>query len=549
LEGVLERLPERGTIDPAIEERLEQLSSSVMAATEQLATVEAASSARAEESAARAAALERLLAETGERLDALERDREAAAAQLTRVGEEWTEERERVRARLEAIAEAQTDASRAHEVSGPALADLAARLDATAGEHATVAAEVARISEALESEHRELRAELQTLAGAVADAVSADDSERTVGELATRVGSLEGSHVAASADVARVATSLRAEHRALQAELEALAGALATAAADSDPGAVLKELTARIDSLEGDHAAASAEIARYAQLETEHRALRAELDALARATVASSAASTAAGADQELSDLMTRLESVERGGAAIASEVARTAAFWAAELEAIESRIDEVAAAKEGDTPAKAGATSGVLAELARRLAAVEGDRAAVSSLEQRLEEVATQVAQIGSATQTAGAPPPAPATEELEELQVAVDGLRMRLGSSEQELATLVGTRDLAARIEEVSRRLETVERAPIALAAPDGGPLAGDGRFRLELRAVELRMEHAEAAARENREAVLVQLERLAARIEWRFQRLEAEYETRHPQAVGGGGQVVPLRPPTDV
>jgi chromosome segregation ATPase len=187
-----------------------------------------------------------------------------------------------------------------------------------------------------------------------------------------------------------------------------------------------------------------------------------------------------------------------------------------------------------------------VLAELARRLAAVEGNQDAVSSLEQRLEEVATHLAQVESVTRT---PAPAPAGEEVAELRVAVDGLRMRLGSSEQELATLVGTRDLAARIEEVSRRLETVERAPIALAAPDGGPLPGDGRFRLELRAVELRMEHAEAAARENREAVLVQLERLAARIEWRFQRLEAEYETRHPQAVGGGGQVVPLRPPTEV
>ena len=35
---------------------------------------------------------------------------------------------------------------------------------------------------------------------------------------------------------------------------------------------------------------------------------------------------------------------------------------------------------------------------------------------------------------------------------------------------------------------------------------------------------MEHAEAAARENREAVLVQLERLASRIEWRLQRIEA-------------------------
>ena len=119
-----------------------------------------------------------------------------------------------------------------------------------------------------------------------------------------------------------------------------------------------------------------------------------------------------------------------------------------------------------------------------------------------------------------------------------------MRLASSEQELATLVGTRDTTTRLDELTRRLESLERAPVVVAGRgDSAALPGDGRFRLELRALELRMEHAEAAARENREAVLVQLERLAARIEWRFKRLEEEYESRQPQAVGG--QVVPLRP----
>ena len=545
LEGVLQRLPEPGTIDPAVAERLEQLSASVVAATEQLAAVEAASSARADESAARGSALEALLADVGERLDVLERDRDTAAEQLTRVGELWTEERAWVRGRLEALAGAQTDASRAHEGFGPALGELAERLDATASEHATVAADVARISDALESEHRALRGELEALAGALTEASAADDSERMLGELAARVGSLEGSHVAASADVARVATALQAEHRALQAELEGLTGTLATATA----GGMLEELAGRVDSLESDHAAASAEITRFSGLEAEHQALRAKLEALA-STVAGASAPTAEGAGEELTELTARLESVERGGAAIASEVARTAAFWAAELEAIESKVDEVAAGNKDAAPGKDAGTSGVLAELAGRLAAVEGDRMAVSALEQRLEEVAAHLAAVVSVTQDSpAAAAPASAGDELAELRVAVDGLRMRLASSEQELATLVGTRDLAARIEEVSRRLETVERAPIALAAPDGGPLPGDGRFRLEIRAVELRMEHAEAAARENREAVLVQLERLAARIEWRFQRLEAEYETRHPQAVGGGGQVVPLRPQAEV
>ena len=48
---------------------------------------------------------------------------------------------------------------------------------------------------------------------------------------------------------------------------------------------------------------------------------------------------------------------------------------------------------------------------------------------------------------------------------------------------------------------------------------------------------MEHAEAAARENRDAVLVQLERLASRIEWRLQRLETgKDEGPLPEAADG-------------
>ena len=66
------------------------------------------------------------------------------------------------------------------------------------------------------------------------------------------------------------------------------------------------------------------------------------------------------------------------------------------------------------------------------------------------------------------------------------------------------------------------------------------------MELRALELRMEHAEAAAREHREAVLMQLERLASRIEWRLQRLEPERPTASDDHNNDpvGAQVVPIR-----
>ena len=114
-----------------------------------------------------------------------------------------------------------------------------------------------------------------------------------------------------------------------------------------------------------------------------------------------------------------------------------------------------------------------------------------------------------------------------------------MRLASHEQELAALVGERESGSRVEELARRLDALERAPLVIAgAVDGSPVAGDGRFRVELRALELRAEVAEAMARESREAVLVQLERLAARVDWRFQRLEAESTRTLPKRPAEAG-----------
>ena len=82
-----------------------------------------------------------------------------------------------------------------------------------------------------------------------------------------------------------------------------------------------------------------------------------------------------------------------------------------------------------------------------------------------------------------------------------------------------------------------------PITILPDSDVPLAGDGRLRLELRALELRMEHAEAAARENREAVLTQLERLASRVELRLQRLENTHDG-YTEHVETKAQIVPIR-----
>jgi hypothetical protein len=94
------------------------------------------------------------------------------------------------------------------------------------------------------------------------------------------------------------------------------------------------------------------------------------------------------------------------------------------------------------------------------------------------------------------------------------------------------------------IASRIASLEERPAPPTAPPSLP--GDGRFRVELRALDLRMQHAEAAARENREAVLVQLERLASRVEWRLQRLEGEVKPEPQEARDDEklGEVVPIR-----
>ena len=114
---------------------------------------------------------------------------------------------------------------------------------------------------------------------------------------------------------------------------------------------------------------------------------------------------------------------------------------------------------------------------------------------------------------------------DELRDLRVLMNGLRMRLTSSEKELATLSSQGDIASRFDDISFRLASLERASIAFAAAPAPPVPGDGRFRVEMRGLDQRMEQLEAAARENRDAVLMQFERLASRLQWRLQQLELE------------------------
>jgi chromosome segregation ATPase len=490
-----EQLPVPGSVEGDVRVRLEELGGSVTAVAEQLTALEASFSTQAGEATSRAAALEGVLAEAGARLEALERDRDAVAERIETAGAAWSQERRWVRTQLEELAAADVDTSKAHENLVPHLDQVTARLAAMEREHAAATAEIERVSSALDAEREAVHAQLDALAEATESNAGDRETELALSALAARLQGLETEGAVVASEVARVSTALDAAHESLRAEIDAIATSLSEAGAPNE------------------------------------------------------------GSERTLPKLSERLEALEESGAAVASEIARTAALWASELEAIESRLDRVSGTLGQGAIGVHAETEQFLAELPARLEAMERDRRSVateiarvadtwqaerSSLEGRLGEIATHLAKVESGSGAAAS------ADDIAQLRVAVDGLRLRLASSEQEVAALVGARDTSARLDELTRRLESLERAPVVLAGSSGGgPLPGDGRFRLELRAVELRVEHAEAAARENREAVLVQLERLAARIEWRFRRLEEEYEASHPQAVGGGGQVVPIRP----
>jgi chromosome segregation protein len=567
LRQTLDRLPEPGTIDPEVESRLEALAGSVGEVTEQLVGLAEASSAHAEQAAARAETVEGSLAEIGDRLNALEQERERAVTQLEATGAAWSEERRWVRSKLEALGVAHADVVRTSEGFGPVLDALTARLDALDADRTAATSEIARVSVALDDERARLNAQLEGLASALAEATAPtgrdEASERVLGELGTRLDGLEQDGAAVAAEIGRLAAVFDTERDALRAQLDGLstafAEAVATGASD-DAEQKLDELAARLERMEQGGLTTSSEITRVAAaFEAEREALRGQLDGLS-AALADATAQTddtaAASTEALLNALSARIATVEAHGAAVASEISRASAAWASERDAIDARLARVTTTSTEAGGAVAAVGERVLAELGERVTAMERDRQAVAAevaratgaweeeraaLEERLDEVASQLA-------SAEARPPSPGPDasegEVTQLRVMIEGIRMRLASSEQEVAALVGTRDATTRLDELTRRLESLERAPVVVAGRgDGAALPGDGRFRLELRALELRMEHAEAAARENREAVLVQLERLAARIDWRFKRLEEEYESRQPQAVGG--QVVPLRP----
>jgi chromosome segregation ATPase len=501
-------LPTAGAVEEAVEEQLRTFGLQVEGAVEHVARLEAATKARLAHATSATADLERVLSEVAGRLASLEQERDTVATALNRATEAWSEERTWVRGQLEALAAA-VDEIQGDDSLKLEILELAGRIEAIEYGH-----------EAVGAERTWIRGQLEALAAAVDQVQAADDSIKPeIVQLAGRIEAIEHGHEVVGA-----------ERTWIRGQLEALAAAVdQVQAADGLLAPEIAELAGRIEAIEHGHESVGAELARVAAaLDAERGDLKSELDALATSLAAVPADAhvpTNEHAERMVNELARRLDEMELESSTVAAEIAQAQTFWASEIAALERRLEQVAAAAPAGgfeiPPELAG---GRVDELARRLEALELDREQAAS--GSIEEV-----------------------EELRDLRVLINGLRMRLASNEKELAALTSAGDVSTRLDELSMRLSALERtsiAAVAMAAPT--PVPGDGRFRVELRGLEQRMHSLEESARENRDAVLLQFERLASRLQWRVQQLEMEsadaaYGPAKP-APRPLGQVVPIR-----
>lgn len=421
-------------------------------------------------------------------------------------------------------------------------ATLGERLDTLEGTLETVAVSLAQLENGMDAE----RARIDETYGQVGPAVTA--LQRSATGLAAQVGAAEErrqalenaleEHAASlSGNVANLAARLDSVKVGVESSLASFAAALVDRQDTVERGR--DDILTRIVSLESDRqgsfATDEAERVRaavadlLAEVERDRTDVATRLDVIERdhhdlasewasklemmtATLAEVGARDYAG-ELEL-QLAERLRSVEQKGAAAASEVARVSAFWASEFDGLTTRLDEVAVIAQDRPTRDDPAAEQLLSDLSTRLDAVVHER----------QVVAAQIAQASE--------------NEVAELRMLIDSLRTRFGPSEQGYA---GSPYEKRRLDELAGRLDANENLDLQPGVESG---AGDGRLRLELRALELRAERAEKAAQQNGDAVLAQLERMTEQLESRFQQLESDTASSPQSEAADQAEVVQLR-----
>ncbi len=247
---------------------------------------------------------------------------------------------------------------------------------------------------------------------------------------------------------------------------------------------------------------------------------------------------------RSLGEAVTRVNAIEStSGAQALVSLEREVAEAGARIETLSDQLEALGAAVE--TAVAAGK------EKEREIAAL-GRRfeQASSSVDELVTDLCDAIETMPGAT--AGTSALESGLGELElrvtDLTESLTSVTRERGAAAAELARTTAfwsgeLSSIEARFDELGGRLDSLEDDRRA-TVPPASAVTGDGRFRLEVRALELRMDHTEAAARENREAVLTQLERLASRVDWRLHRLEGRPLSSEEQAPQIEAQVVPIR-----
>ena len=388
----------------------------------------------------------------------------------------------------------------------------------------------------------------------VESAASRDaELERDVADSVSRLVAVERDQSERALETSQITEQSGAELAQVRRQLETLeARYLESARAIERAVPLLDDVTARLDGIDAGRGSLGGEIARVSDVvEGETSALRQELERLQDAVTRLQEAPM-----HGLARVTERLGEVERDLAARASEVAHVSELSASERLWVRQQLEALASAQADVARADTDVVP-LVDELAARVDAIKREQESGSSEASRVSELIAaersmlhEQLEAFAVTLTEQMSRRGERLEALEEQLVArLDALeRAGVGAtSEIERLAALHSTELAAVEARLAETLSAVsERVPSGgngAVGPRSSPDASDGRLRVELRSLGLRMEHAEAAAKEGREAVLDELERLTSRFEQLESRTAGEAD-RLQEVDELVGDVVPIR-----
>ena len=323
----------------------------------------------------------------------------------------------------------------------------------------------------------------------------ADEMSRALTTLAARLERLEHDRQAVATDATYVESSWAEERAALEVRLDQIAASItAEVTPTPDVSRLVDELAGRLARME-DEREAVADLAALAETwTTELASLEARVDQ-GLATLGEHEPASPGHDDEPLVDielvdnvdeLAHRIEQIESDRDAVRAELAKTATSWAAERAALQERVSELAAL--------------IVTGPVRATATADGEAAVESEH----------------------------TPQELDRLRIGVEGLRMRLAYHEKTVSDLAGSKGVVQRLEELSMRLDQL--SAIVMAQQAGTlPLPGHGHAMpaapfVETSGILSRLDEADRLRAQSREKMLEQMEKIANRMDWRLQRLEA-------------------------